>query len=459
MAEYDVAIIGAGPGGYVAAIRAAQLGGEVALIEEREMGGTCLNRGCIPTKALLASVELLLGLKRAEEFGMKVEGATFDLKRMLERKNAVVEKLRKGVEFLLGKRKVDVVQGRGRIVSPQQIEISRDGGRSLVKASNIIIATGSEPALIPVFNIDRVNVLTSDEALELTEVPQSLLIVGSGAIGAEFACIFNALGTKVIVVEMLPQVLPTEDAEVGRRLEIEFKKRKIEVLTGERVESVTVERGGVRTTLSSGRTYETEKVLVAIGRSLNTRDLGLEKLGVETERGRILVNHRMETNVKGVYAVGDVTGGIMLAHVASKEGIVAAQNCMGKDSTMDYDVVPRCIYTFPEVACVGLRENEARERGYKIKVGRFPFAASGKALCMGEETGFVKMVVEEETNRVLGVHMIGCRVTDLVGEVTLAMDHGLTADQIADTIHAHPSLTECIMEASEAVSSMAIHMV
>jgi len=463
MSKYDVTIIGGGPGGYVAAIRAAQLGGKVALVEETEVGGTCLNRGCIPTKALLASSELLAKIRESEEFGIRVDRVSFDVSKIFARKRACVERLVKGVEFILQKRNVDLIRGRGKILSPNSVEVSKDDQRKLIETSNIIIATGSEPALIPVFNIDRRNVITSDEALELEHLPKTLLIVGSGAIGSEFAGFFNALGTDVIVVEMLPQMLPTEDSEIGRRLQLEFKKRKIKVITGDRIEKVEIkEEKKVVSTLSSGKSYETEMVLVAIGRSLNSKDIGLEEVGVKTERGRILVDDRMQTNVKGIYAIGDVIGGVMLAHVASREGIVAVQNCMGRHSRVDYRAVPACIFTQPEVASIGLREaselgKAAKDEGYEIRVGKFPFSASGKAVCMGEPTGLVKVIADSRTGEVLGVHIIGPHATDLIGEVALAMQGGIRIDQIANTIHAHPTLGESIMEASEDVDNLAIH--
>lgn len=465
MSKYDVAVIGGGPGGYVAAIRAAQLGGKVALIEEREVGGTCLNRGCIPTKALLASSELLSKIRGSEEFGIKVERVSFDISKIFARKDAAVERLVKGVEFILQKRKVDLIRGRGKILSAGSVEVTRDGQKEIIETSNIIIATGSEPALIPVFNIDRKNVITSDEALELEHIPKTLLIVGSGAIGSEFACFFKALGVDVIVVEMLHQMLPTEDSEIARRLQLEFKKRKIKVVTGDGIKSVNIEgKGKVISTLSSGKSYETEMVLVAIGRSLNNKEIGLEEVGVKTERGKILVDDRMETNVPGIYAIGDVVGGIMLAHVASREGIVAVNNCIGRPSRIDYRVVPACIYTQPEVASIGLRETSelgqtAKKEGYEIKVGKFPFSASGKAVCIGEPIGFVKIIADAKINKVLGVHIIGPHVTDLIGEVALAMQGGMPVEEIANTIHAHPTLCETIMEAAEGVDNLAIHTI
>lgn len=465
MSKYDVAVIGGGPGGYVAAIRAAQLGGKVALIEEREVGGTCLNRGCIPTKALLASSELLSKIRGSEEFGIKVERVSFDISKVFARKDAAVKRLVKGVEFILQKRKVDLIRGRGKILSAGSVEVTRDGQKEIIETSNIIIATGSEPALIPVFNIDRRNVITSDEALELEHIPKTLLIVGSGAIGSEFACFFNALGTDVIVVEMLHQMLPTEDSEIARRLQLEFKKRKIKIVTGDGIKSVDIEgEGKVVSTLSSGKLFETEMVLVAIGRSLNSKEIGLEEVGVKTGRGKILVDDRMETNVPGIYAIGDVVGGIMLAHVASREGIVAVNNCIGRPSRIDYRVVPACIYTQPEVASIGLRETSelgqtASKEGYEIKVGKFPFSASGKAVCIGEPIGFVKIIADAKTNKVLGVHIIGPHVTDLIGEVALAMQGGMPVEEIANTIHAHPTLCETIMEAAEDVDNLAIHTV
>jgi dihydrolipoamide dehydrogenase len=458
--KYNVAVIGGGSAGYVAAIRAAQLGGKVAIVEGREFGGTCLNRGCIPTKTLLISGDFLQKARIAGEFGIKAENVGYDLKRIQDRKNAVVKRLVEGVEYLLQKRKVTLIRGRGELTSPNSVGISMDGERKEIKASKIIIATGSEPALIPIFNIDGVNVLTSDDALQLEESPKSILIVGSGAIGAEFACLLNILGTDVTVVEMLPQMLPTEDAEIARRLGTICKRRKVKVLTNDRVEKVEIEGPKrVTTTLSSGKSFTTEKVLVAIGRSLNSTGIGLEELGVKTERGRILVNDHMETNIKGIYATGDVVGGLMLAHVAHHEGIIAAQNCMGKETKADYRAVPSCIFTQPEIASIGLKESEAKEKGYSIKIGRFPFSASGKAVCLGETEGFVKIVADEKTGQVLGTHAIGPHVTDLIAEIAVAMKNGISVEQIADTIHAHPTLSESLLEASMAVDNLSIHSI
>ena len=455
-----ITILGAGPGGYVAAIRAAQLGAEVTVIEEGEVGGTCLNWGCIPTKTLIASAEALHKARNAESYGLDFSGSVSpNVQKIVERKNKVVGTQVKGIRGLFKSWGVNLVEGRGVITAPNRIGVTgKDGATSEVETDKIIIATGSKPANIPVFPFDGTRILSSDHAINPDSVPASLLIVGAGVIGCEFAFIYKEFGADVTMVEMMPSAVSTEDEEISQLLERELKKKKIKLLTGTSVEKVDVREGGVSVQLSNGKNVEAEKVLVSIGRSVNSKGIGLETIGVQTgKRGEILVNARMETNVSGVYAIGDVVGGIMLAHLASKEGIVAAENAMGGNSEVNYNVVPAAIFTSPEVGSVGLREKQVVEKGIKYRVGRFQFRALGKAHAMGEIAGLIKIIADESSDRILGAHIIGPHASDMIHEIALAMEKGLTVKDIAHTIHAHPTLAEGVMEAAEDVHDAAIH--
>lgn len=459
-AIYDIAVIGAGPGGYVAALKAARLGGRVCVIEKEQVGGTCLNRGCIPTKALLSSSNLLALMSRSSEFGIKAGEINFDFPGMMARKEKIVNKSVEGIKFLFRHFKVDLINGHGSLLEPGLVEVRKGNGESeKIRTSRIIIATGSESLVFPAFNFDGVRVLTSREVLSLQKLPSRMVIIGGSVVGCEFACFFSQLGVDVTIVEMLPQILPTEDRTIARQLEAIFKKRGIKVFTQKKVQKINPGGSEVEVILEEGETLTAEKILVAVGRSLNSSDIGLEKVGVQTEKGKIVVNERMETNIPGVYAVGDVTGKILLAHVAFNQGMVAAQNALGKEAIMDYRVVPNCIFTSPEVASVGLTEDKAREKGQEVKVGRFNFAANGKAQSMGEAEGMVKIVANARTGEVLGVHILGPHATDLIAEAALAMRMEATAGEIARTIHAHPTLSEAIMEAAYDVDKMAIHAI
>jgi dihydrolipoamide dehydrogenase len=456
-----LAVIGAGPGGYVAALKAAQMGAEVTVIENIEVGGTCLNRGCIPTKALLASAETFAKTKELKNFGIELQGSVIpNLQKMVERKNKVVGIQIKGIRGLFKSWGVNLVEGKGVLLNPNKIEVEKkDGTKDVVEADKIIIATGSRPAQIPTFPFDGKNILSSDDALNITEIPKSLIIVGAGVIGCEFACIFRELGTEVTMVEMLPRAVSTEDTEISELLAKEFKKKKIKLLTGVGVEKVTSAEDGIHATLSDGKELVAEKILVSIGRALNSEGIGLETVGVKKgARGEILVDEKMQTNIEGIYAVGDVTGGMLLAHVASKEGIVAAQNACGKETKIDYSTVPAAIFTSPEIASVGLREFQAEEKGIKVKTGHFQFRALGKAHAMGEISGFIKIVAESDTDRIVGAHIIGPHASDLIHEAALAIKAGLKVKDLADTIHAHPTLSEGLMEAAEDVHGEAIHV-
>jgi dihydrolipoamide dehydrogenase len=455
-----ITILGSGPGGYVAAIRAAQLGAEVTVVEESEVGGTCLNWGCIPTKTLIASAEVLHKARNAKNYGLELEGSiTPNIEKIVERKNKVLGTQIKGIRGLFKSWGVQLIEGRGVIVDPKTIKITlKDGSTENVEADKIIIATGSRPAEIPVFPFDGKRILSSDHATNPDSIPQSLLVVGAGVIGCEFAFIYKEFGAEVTIVEMMPNALSTEDEEISQLLERELKKNKIKLLTNTSVKKVDVKEGGVSVQLSNGKTVEAEKVLVSIGRAINSKDIGLEAVGISTgPRGEVHIDETMQTNVEGIYAIGDVSGGIMLAHLASKEGIVAAENAMGGSSRVNYDVIPAAIFTSPEIGSVGLREKQAVEKGIKYKVGKFQFRALGKAHAMGEIAGLFKIISEEGTDKILGAHIIGAHASDLIHEIAVAMEKGLAVKDIAHTIHAHPTLAEGIMEAAEDVHDAAVH--
>ncbi|MCG2709958.1 MAG: dihydrolipoyl dehydrogenase [Thermodesulfovibrionales bacterium] len=455
-----VAILGAGPGGYVAALKAAQLGAQVTVIEDIEVGGTCLNRGCIPTKALVASAEAYSKAKDMEEFGIELRGELIpNLQKINERKNKIVSVQVKGIRGLFKSWGVTLKEGRGALLSPKEIEVrGKDGSTEKIEAEKIIIATGSRPAQIPSFIFDGKNILSSDDALNLTEMPKSMLIIGAGVIGCEFACIYKELGADVTMVEMMPRAVVTADMEISGLLEKELKKKKIKLYTNVKVEKVEVKEDGVHAFLSDGKEIIAEKVLVSIGRALNSDGIGLENTGIQKgKRGEIPVNEKMETNVPDIYAIGDVTGTWLLAHTASTQGIIAAKNIMGRNENIDYSTVPTAIFTSPEIASVGLREHQAEEKGIKIRTGHFQFRGLGKAHAMGEIAGFVKVIADEATDKLIGMHIIGPHASDLIHEGAVAMKAGLKVRDIANTIHAHPTLSEGIMEASEDVHNEAVH--
>lgn len=456
-----IVIIGAGPGGYVAAIRAAQLGASVTVIEDKEVGGTCLNWGCIPTKALVASAEMLDKVRKVEDFGIELTGEVRpNISRILERKNKIVTTLVKGIKGLFKSWNIRILDGRGFIVGEGRVKVAlKTGGEEEIEADRIIIATGSRPAQIPTFPFDGKRILSSDDALHPEKIPGSLLIVGAGVIGCEFAFIYREFGSEVTMVEMLPRAISTEDEEISSILERELKKKKIKLMTGVKVERVDIKENSVVSYLSNGTTVEAEQVLVSIGRAMNSKGIGLENIGVRTgDRGEIEVNEKMQTNRENVYAIGDVTGGIMLAHVASKQGMVAAENAVGGTSVIKYDVVPAAIFTSPEISSVGLRERQALDKGFKIRIGRFQFRGLGKAHATGEISGMVKIIADEASDKILGVHIVGPHASDLIHEAALAIEKGLTSHDIAHTIHAHPTLAEGIMEAAEDVRDQAIHV-
>ena len=459
MSTYNVGIIGGGPGGYVAAIKAAQLGGSVCLIEKGEWGGTCLNRGCIPTKTLFAVANFAMQVQAASDFGVHISGeATIDYPQVLTHKNAVIEQLTGGIAQLLKANKVDTFNGTATLTNKNTIVVSKpDGTTEQLHAKNVIIATGSEPAEPLVFEIDENQVLTTTGILNLTELPESLLIVGGGVSGCEFASIFNALGCKVTVLELLPTILATEDVQVIRHIQLFMKRKGIAIHTGVKLTHVKKSDTDVTAVLESGEEITAEKMLVSIGRRYNTENIGLEKVGVRTDGGKIIVDTRLQTNIPGIYAVGDVASRYLLAHVASAEGKIAAQNCLGNLVEMDYQVIPWCVFTLPEIGHVGMTEKEATDEGYEVKIGRFPYAANGKALGLRETDGFVKTVSDADSGDILGVHIVGAQASTLIHEAAVGVRLGASAADIAHTVHAHPTLSEMVMESAEAAYDRAIH--
>jgi dihydrolipoamide dehydrogenase len=456
-----ITIVGSGPGGYVAAIRAAQRGARVTVVEDAEVGGTCLNWGCIPTKTLIASTDALKLARHAADFGVELSGeVTYNLQKIRERRDKVVSTQVKGIRALFKSWGVDLIPGRGSLISEDVVRaVRKDGTTQDIRSDRIIIATGSRPAAIPGLPFDGNSILSSNDAVLMHEVPASILIVGAGIIGCEFAFLYRSLGSSVTVVEMLPRALSSEDEDISSLIEKELKKAKIKLITGARIESMKGTAEGVTAVLSNGQEVQAAKALVSIGRALNTEGLRLEDAGLAAgKRGEVPVNDRMETTVPGIYAIGDVTGIMMLAHVASRQGIVAAENALGGDVRMDYAAVPAGIFTRPEIGSAGLREHQARERGTKISTGTFPYRALGKAHAMGEIAGIVKIIADAVTDRVLGVHICGAHAADLVHEGALAITMGATSKQLGAMIHAHPTLAEGIMEAAEAVHGSAIHL-
>ena len=463
MVEKDLVIIGGGPGGYVAAIRAAQLGGKVTLIEQEELGGTCLNWGCIPTKALLRGVEILDLIEGGKDYGIQPGSVTVDFAKLMARKDRAVKTLVGGVSGLMKANGIEVIKGTGRLVSPQKIEVvNAKQEKEIYQARKIILAPGSVSAEIPIPGAKLPGVIDSNGALTLKEIPESLVIIGAGPIGLEFGTVYAALGAKVTVLEMLPQVLPSEDPEIAAVLEKTLRRFKIQSLTGVKVEKI-IERpeGKLQVTAAVGggeKVFPAQYVLMAVGRKPKVEGLGLEEAGVKFSKKGIEVNDKMETNIPGVYAIGDVTGKWLLAHYASAQGEVAARNALGQEAQMDERVVPRCVYTLPEVASVGLTEKKAGEEGHRVKVGRFPFAANGKATILGERNGLVKIVADEKYDEILGVHIVGPHATDLIGEAVVAMRLEGTAPDIGHAIHPHPTLTEAMMEAAFDVDGTAVHI-
>lgn len=460
----DLVIIGSGPGGYVAAIRAAQLGLGVTVVEkDPKYGGTCLHRGCIPTKALLRTAGMLDEIRSSERFGVEVASAELDLGKAQAFKQQVVDKSAKGIEFLFKKYGVEGVHGRGRLVGSHEVEVAGEGGTTTYGAQHILIATGSVPRQLPFVSTDGKRVLSSDDLLEMSAVPSSLVVLGGGAVGCEFASICNSFGSEVVVVEMLPRLLPLEDEEVSKQLQRSLKKRGLKVMTGSRLKDVVPTDSGLEIGVEreggGEKRLTAEALLVAVGRSPVTSDLGLEALGIRLNRGYVEVNELMQTDVPHIYAIGDVVDTPWLAHVASAEGILAVEHMAGQPCRpINYDRIPAVTYCDPEVASVGLTEAQARERGYDVATGKFPFTALAKAAIEGHTEGFVKVVRETRYDELLGVHIIGRHATDLIAEACVALQVESTTEELFRTIHAHPTLSEALAEAAHAAVGHAIHI-
>jgi dihydrolipoamide dehydrogenase len=462
---YDLAIIGSGPGGYVAAVRAAQLGLSVLMIErEARLGGVCTLRGCIPTKALLHTADLLEEARHGADIGVAAREVRLDLGGAMKHKEKVVRQSSNGVSYLMKKNRVDVATGFGRIAGAGRVSVAAaDGNETAYAVKNVLIATGSVPRSLPGIETDHKTILSSDSILELSEVPKSLLVIGSGAVGVEFASMFARFGSKATILEILPRIVPVEDEDISRELAASFKRQGMTVYVDARVERVTKTEGGVevlaRTSAEKTETMRAEKVLLAVGRKPLSEGIGLEGVGVATERGYIKVDGYMQTNVPGIYAIGDVVPTPWLAHVAQAEGVVAVEHMAGRPTfPVNYDQIPGCTYCAPEVASIGLTEAKARERGYDIAIGKFPFSAIGKARVLNDTGGFVKIVAEKKYDEILGVHIIGPKATELIAEAAAAMTLEATSQDLVRTVHAHPTLAEAIHEAAEAVGGHAIHI-
>ncbi|MEW5844162.1 MAG: dihydrolipoyl dehydrogenase [Bacteroidota bacterium] len=463
--SYDIAILGGGPGGYVAAIRAGQLGLKTVLIDKDNLGGICLNWGCIPTKSLLKNAEMYDAMKNhSADFGISVQGLSFDFGKIIKRSRDISDRITKNVELLIKKNKVDRIRGFGKIVSKNQIDIF-DGDKKAesINAEKIIIATGARPKTFPSIPVDHKNVITSTEAMNLPAQPKDLIVIGAGAIGVEFAYFYNVLGTKVTIIEMLENILPIEDKEISETLEKSFKKRGIDIYTSTKVEKAEVKGNQVVVTIEKdGKKVElkAEKVLSAIGVTGNVEGFGLEELGIEIEKGHIKVDKQnYQTNVSGVYAAGDVIGAPWLAHVASAEGIHCVETIKGLNPhPVDYSSIPGCTYCHPQVASIGLTEKKARDAGYELKIGKFPFMASGKAFAAGERDGFVKIIFDAKYGELLGAHIIGNEATELIAEIGIAKSMEATYESIVKTVHAHPTLSESIMEAAANAYGESIHI-
>lgn len=463
MAQYDVVILGSGPGGYVTAIRASQLGMKVAVIEKENLGGICLNWGCIPTKALLKSAQVFQYIKHANDYGITVADAHADFGAVIKRSRSVADGMSKGVQFLMKKNKIDVIDGYGKVKPGKKVEVTAaDGTVSVVEGKNIIIATGARARQLPNVPIDGQKVIEYRKAMTLENQPKSLLVIGSGAIGVEFAYVYASMGTKVTIVEFMPNIVPVEDEDISKELAKQYKKMGIEIYTNASVEKVDTSGNGCVSTVktASGEiTIETDIVLSAAGIQANIENIGLEDVGIATDRGKILVNEWYETNMPGYFAIGDVTPGQALAHVASAEGIICVEKLAGHHPRpLNYGNIPGCTYCSPEIASVGYTEKAAKEAGYEVKVGKFPFSASGKAKAGGVPEGFVKVIFDAKYGEWLGCHMIGANVTEMIAEAVVARNLETTGMEILKSVHPHPTMSEAIMEAAAAAYGEVIHL-
>ncbi len=450
---YDVIVLGSGPGGYPAAIRASQLGKKVAIVERESLGGICLNWGCIPTKALLKSAQVFEYAKHAADYGIEVNEPKQNFGNIIKRSRGIADKMNKGVAFLMKKNKIDVVMGTGKLIAPNKLEVTAaDGNKQTLEAKNIIIATGARARELPALKLDGKKIIGYRDAMNLPNQPKSMIVVGSGAIGTEFAYFYNSLGTKVTIVEFLPRIVPVEDEEISKELDKNFRKQGIAIMVNSEVTSVDTSGEGVKATIKTQDgevTLEADILLSAVGIAANIENIGLEELGIKTDKGRIIVDANQQTNVPGVYSIGDCTPHQALAHKATKEGINAAEHIAGeKPDPIDYNNVPGCTYCTPEIASVGYTEKAAKDAGYEIKVGKFPFIASGKAVSAGAPEGFVKIIYDAKYGELLGCHMIGYNVTEVIAEVVVARKLETTAHEILNAIHPHPTISEAVKEAT-----------
>ncbi len=458
---YDVIVLGSGPGGYPAAIRASQLGKKVAIVEKESLGGICLNWGCIPTKALLKSAQVFEYAKHAADYGIEINDPKQNFEKVIKRSRGVADKMSKGIQFLMKKNKIDVVMGTGKLLAAGKLEVTAaDGKKQVLEAKNIVIATGGRARQLPSLPIDGKKIIGYREAMVLPQQPKSMLVVGSGAIGSEFAYFYNSMGTKITIVEFLPRIVPVEDEDISKELEKQFKKQGMEILTSSEVVSVDTKGEGITAKVKTANgeiSLQADIVLSAVGVVANIEGIGLEELGIKMDKGRIIVDANQQTNIPGIYAIGDCTPNQALAHKASKEGINAAEHLAGhKPEPIDYANVPGCTYSSPEIASVGLTEKAAKDAGYEIKVGKFPFMASGKASASGATEGFVKVIYDAKYGEFLGCHMIGNNVTEMIAEAVVARKLETTAHEILNTIHPHPTMSEGLKEATAVAYGEAI---
>ncbi|MEP7232698.1 MAG: dihydrolipoyl dehydrogenase [Ginsengibacter sp.] len=450
---YDVVVLGSGPGGYPAAIRASQLGKKVAIVERESLGGICLNWGCIPTKALLKSAQVFEYAKHAADYGIEINDPKQNFGNVIKRSRGVADKMNKGVTFLMKKNKIDVIMGNGKLIAKDKLEVTdKDGKKQVLEAKNIIIATGARARELPALKLDGKKIVGYRDAMNLPSQPKSMIVVGSGAIGTEFTYFYNSMGTKVTIVEFLPRIVPVEDEDISKELEKNFKKQGIEIMVNSEVVSVDTGGEGIKAKIKTANgevTLEADILLSAVGITANLENIGLEELGIKTDKGRIIVDGNLQTSVPGIYALGDCTPNQALAHKATKEGINAAEHLAGeKPSPIDYLNVPGCTYCSPEIASVGYTEKAAKDAGYELKVGKFPFIASGKATAAGSTEGFVKIIYDAKYGELLGCHMIGNNVTELIAEVVTARKLETTAHEILNAIHPHPTMSEAVKEAT-----------
>ena len=460
--EYDVIVLGSGPGGYVAAIRASQLGLKTAVVEKENLGGVCLNWGCIPTKALIKSAQVFEYIQHAEDYGITVKEATHDFGKVVKRSRDVADGMSKGIQFLMKKNKIDVVMGYGKVLPGKKLEVKGDQGTQILSAKHIILATGGRSRQLPSLPQDGKKIIGYREAMTLATQPKSMVIVGSGAIGVEFAYVYHAMGTKVTIMEYLPNIVPNEDVDVSQALERTFKNSGIDIQTGTDVTKVDTSGKGCVVTYKNAKgeqTLECDVVLSAVGVATNIENIGLESVGIKTEQGRVVVDDMYRTSVPGYYAIGDIVKGQALAHVASAEGIICVEAIAGHHpAALDYGNIPGCTYCSPEIASVGITEKAAKEAGYEIKVGKFPFSASGKASAAGAKDGFVKMIYDAKYGELLGAHMIGANVTEMIAEIVAARKLETTGMELLKTVHPHPTMSEAVMEATAAAYDEVIHL-